>query len=425
MSRKRSDQGRVSVSRAGEWDPGNVVGIDPHKLSLSATVLDTRGGVVAVGHFRVSGEGHRALEAWALAFGPVARWGVEGASSWGRHTAAFLSGRGYDVRDVCANRTPRVDRARQRGKSDALDCERIARETLAHPLLPRAFKRAGQDHGVDETHELLALWHNQRFSIRKSRQHLVNEAETMLSALPLELREQLPVTKAVRPRLRALVGIDRRGRDDRPTVLRLALLERYRAQIAELDAQERAIGRELERLVKASGSTLGELCGLSTRSVAELLVEVGDPRRFTRGGFGRFTGTAPLVVSTGEGAGDPVRHRYNPGGNRRVNCATDRALGRGYGHRHAGAGEDQRRDHLPVGEVGVGDQRDPGHAARLHRHPGDDERPFAETRDERPGDLRDEDCRSTPGHQPQPGGERPVVQPVLQELRHEERGAER
>jgi hypothetical protein len=31
----------------------------------------------------------------------------------------------------CANRTPRSDRARQRGKSDQLDSERIARETLA------------------------------------------------------------------------------------------------------------------------------------------------------------------------------------------------------------------------------------------------------------------------------------------------------
>ena len=122
---------------------GNVVGIDPHKRTLSATVADPRGGILASEHFRVSGDGHRALEAWARQFGPIARWGVESAASWGRHTAMFLVRRGYDVRDVCANRTPRSDRSRQRGKSDALDSERIARETLAHPLLPKAFKRAG------------------------------------------------------------------------------------------------------------------------------------------------------------------------------------------------------------------------------------------------------------------------------------------
>lgn len=73
-----------------------------------------------------------------------------------------------------------------------------------------------------------------------------------------------------------------------------------------------------------SASTLGELCGLSTRSVAELLVEVGDPRRFTEGGFARFNGSAPLAASTAEGPGEPVRHRYNPGGNRRVNAVLHR-----------------------------------------------------------------------------------------------------
>jgi transposase len=299
---------------------GNVAGVDPHKRTLTATVVDPRGGILASGHFRVSGDGHRALEAWARQFGPIVRWGVEGASSWGRHTAVFLAGRGYDVRDVCANRTPRSDRARQRGKSDTLDSERIARETLAHPLLPKAFKRAGQDQGPDELHELLSLWHNQRRSFLASRQHLLNEGETMLCQLPLELREQLPDTKAVRPRLAALARRNRRRRYDAPTALRLKLLDSHRAQIAKLDAEEKAVCQQLSSLVQASGSTLDELCGLSTRLVAELLVEVGDVRRFTEGGFARFNGTAPLAASTAEGPGEPVRHRYNPGGNRRVNA---------------------------------------------------------------------------------------------------------
>ena len=46
---------------------GNVVGIDPHKRTLTATVVDPRGGILASEHFRVSGDGHRALEAWARA----------------------------------------------------------------------------------------------------------------------------------------------------------------------------------------------------------------------------------------------------------------------------------------------------------------------------------------------------------------------
>jgi hypothetical protein len=82
--------------------------------------------------------------------------------------------------------------------------------------------------------------------------------------------------------------------------------------------------RELVALVHASGSTLDRRCGLSTRSVAELLAEVGDPRRFTEGRFARVSGSAPLPASTAEGPGEPIRHRYNPGGNRRVNAILHR-----------------------------------------------------------------------------------------------------
>ncbi|MDP9442278.1 MAG: IS110 family transposase [Actinomycetota bacterium] len=71
-------------------------------------------------------------------------------------------------------------------------------------------------------------------------------------------------------------------------------------------------------------STLGELCGIADRSEAELLVEVGDPRRFTKGGFARFNGTAPLPASSAEGEGRPTRHRLNRGGNRRVNAVLHR-----------------------------------------------------------------------------------------------------
>ena len=87
------------------------------------------------------------------------------------------------------------------------------------------------------------------------------------------------------------------------------MLDGYRAQIKALDLEEKQVAAQLEALVDQSGSTLDQLCGLSTRSVAELLVEVGDPRRFTEGGFARFIGSAPLPASTAEGPGEPVRHR--------------------------------------------------------------------------------------------------------------------
>lgn len=299
---------------------GNVVGIDPHKRTLSASVLDERGGLLGTRHFKVSGEGHRALEQWALGFGRVARWGVEGASGVGRHTAAFLCERGPDVRDCCATRTAEHNKRRRQGKSDALDSERIARETLAHKDLPLAFKRAGNDAGPDESTELLSLWHNARRSLNKTRQQLLNEAESLLNELPDDLREQLPDTKKVRTRLAAVERCDRTRTCDPATALRLRLLDEHASAISELDTRDREITRELAALIKVSGYTLDQLCGLATRTVAELLAEIGDPRRFTEGGFARFNGTAPLPASSGEGDNEPERHRLNRGGNRRVNC---------------------------------------------------------------------------------------------------------
>jgi Transposase IS116/IS110/IS902 family len=85
------------------------------------------------------------------------------------------------------------------------------------------------------------------------------------------------------------------------------------------DGRQRATRARADKQLDARG-----LCGLDTRSVAELLVEVGDPRRFTEGGFARFNGTAPLPASTAEGPGEPVRDRYNPGGNRRINAVLHR-----------------------------------------------------------------------------------------------------
>lgn len=300
---------------------GNTVGIDPHKRTLSASVLDDRGGLLGTEHFNVSGDGHRALEHWALSLGPVATWGVEGAGGIGRHTAAFLCLGGHDVRDVCPNRTNERAKRRRDGKSDALDSERIAREMLAHRELPRAFKRAGADSGPDETGELLSLWHKERRSVVKLRQQLLSEADSLLSALPDEVRDGLPASKKVRTRLTAIGRRDRTCVHDRATALRLRLLDDHVEAITQLDAREREAIRALEGLIEATGSTLGDLYGLSTRCVAELLVEIGDPRRFTEGGFARFNGTAPLAASSGEGGDEPVRHRLNRGGNRRVNAA--------------------------------------------------------------------------------------------------------
>ncbi len=158
-----------------------------------------------------------------------------------------------------------------------------------------------------------------------TRQHLLNEADSLMVELTEDARGGASPKGDIRARLAAVAARDRSRSWDAPTALRLQLLDDYADRIRSLDREERQIAKELAFLVQRAGSTLDELCGLDTRSVAELLVEVGDPRRFAgEGAFARFNGAAPLEASSGEGKEDPVRHRLNLGGNRRVNAVLHR-----------------------------------------------------------------------------------------------------
>jgi hypothetical protein len=77
----RSPVHRFAGSKAGPESVDNDVGVDPHKKTLTATVLDGRGGTVATASFKVSGVGHRVLLEWATSLGPVrgpSRPGVAG-----------------------------------------------------------------------------------------------------------------------------------------------------------------------------------------------------------------------------------------------------------------------------------------------------------------------------------------------------------
>jgi hypothetical protein len=80
---KRTD--RLTMGMGDEHD----VGIDPHKKTLTATVLDGRGGTVATASFKVSGVGHRALTEWTTSYGPVRRWGSRTPADWAATRRSF------------------------------------------------------------------------------------------------------------------------------------------------------------------------------------------------------------------------------------------------------------------------------------------------------------------------------------------------
>jgi transposase len=292
-----------------------VVGCDSHKQTVTLAAIDGSGTTLGLTTLVNGDSGFREALAWLGSLEvDIVRVGIEGSASWGRHLAVSLAQAGYDVREIPPTRTSDRRRRRRRPKTDREDALAAAREALADASLPQAKPTLS----IPEAQAELAVVCDRRRSLMRRRQRLLNEAEALLNKLPTELTTGLP--NKVAPRLRAVARIDVGDVGDAALAEMLAWL----AELAsELETWEKRVGEleeRLEPLLEACGSTLTEEVGLGVVSAAELLAAVADPSRFpTEGSFGRWCGSAPVAVSSGEGAGQPTRHRLDRLGQRQVN----------------------------------------------------------------------------------------------------------
>jgi transposase len=88
--------------------------------------------------------------------------------------------------------------------------------------------------------------------------------------------------------------------------------------ISALDRKVKDPGKRLAEAVAATGTSLTRIVGIGPVTVALILDETGDVRRFaTKHHYAAYTGTAPREVSSG----DIVRHRLSRAGNRQLNHA--------------------------------------------------------------------------------------------------------
>lgn len=87
-----------------------------------------------------------------------------------------------------------------------------------------------------------------------------------------------------------------------------------------MTARIKDLDRQIPAVLDQLGCTLTTIHGIGVVTAMDLLVEVGDPCRFsTEAQFARWSGAAPVALSSGEGEGPPRRHRLDLGGNRAVN----------------------------------------------------------------------------------------------------------
>lgn len=283
-----------------------TIGIDAHKSSLAVCLVDELGRELAAREFANEPKAHRALHGWVLRQAPgERRFGVESTGWIGRGIACYLLGRGEAVVDVRGSLTDRQRRRlRGEGKSDPRDALAIARVTARDQELPPV--------RVDSPSRDLKL-------LCDYRQQLIGERTRTTNRLHVDLVSLRPGYERTLPRLDSLPRLETAERLlAQQTGVQATLARRRIEALYRLDAQIKQLEREIAHSVKAVGSGLPELVGISYLSAARIIGEVGDVGRIaSKARFARLNGTAPIPASSGQ----TQRHRLNRGGNRRLNHA--------------------------------------------------------------------------------------------------------
>jgi transposase len=283
---------------------GVIVGVDPHKKSVTIEAVDGHGRVLSTGRFATDSNGYRLMLKYVRDQWPHHRWAVEGAQGMGRPVAQRLLAQGETVLDVPAKLAARVrvfDTGNAR-KTDATDAHAVAMVALRTPRL--------HELGYDEELIALRLLTDRRDELSRLRVQTVNRLQRLLTELiPGGAKRDLSALQAKRllatVKPRSLVG---------KTMRRMAAEEI--ADLVAVDAKLKAIKKELRGAVQERGSHLMDLFGVGPAGAARILSDVGEVTRFPdRNHFASWTGTAPLDAPSG----DQIRHRLSRAGNRRLN----------------------------------------------------------------------------------------------------------
>ncbi|WP_419553798.1 IS110 family transposase [Candidatus Poriferisodalis sp.] len=292
-----------------------VGGIDPHQDTFTAGIVDHRGVEITHETFDNTaagyGEAIDLLDAHA-----VCQVGVEGSAKWGAHVAIALTAAGFDAREVPASRSAAQRRSRQLGKTDAVDAVASARALLAEPTLGPVQTLEVYDPAVAEIEAVL----EHRRALVAARTLGLHHVADQISKLPTEIRDQLTTNGKIEARLRRLEHIDPDTDTTPAGKYRLEWLQAFIGQDRTARREIRRLERLIDELLDRHGTTLRDEPGIGPISAATLLCEVGDPTRFDRESkFARWCGTGAVALSSGEGAANPVKHRLDFRGNRRIN----------------------------------------------------------------------------------------------------------
>jgi hypothetical protein len=288
-----------------------VIGVDTHKLTHHAAVLDAATGkMLADEEFAATSTGYRRLLSWAKSFGELIKAGVEGTGSYGAGLQRHLQAHQVVVIEV--SRPNRQDR-RLRGKSDPIDAINAARAVLSEMATATPKSRDGY---VESVREIRAT----RRSAVKARKAALHQIHGLLWCAPDDLRAKLSdydraalVTRCARLRIPADHSLDD------PTMTARRMLRRLAKRIHNLDEEIAEANRELETILKDHAPNLLSVNGVGTEAAGQLLTTAGQniDRLHSEAALARLCGVAPIPASSGS----TTRHRLHRGGDRDANCS--------------------------------------------------------------------------------------------------------
>lgn len=284
-----------------------VIGVDTHKDTHTAALIDSRtGAVLDRATVNADPDGYAALTVLAEQHSGLRAWALEGSGGYGAGLARHLAAAGEMVVELDRPQRP----ARRGGaKSDPIDAERAARDALARTRLAQP-KAGGQRAALQA-----------RLTARRAAVEASSEAQQQLHAMVTTAPEQVRARfrgQSTRIMLITACRLRPSATADVEVFTCLTVLRDLARRVRFLEAEARSHEKAILAIVRAWRPDLLSLIGVGAIVAATVLTSWSHPGRCRNdGAFAMLAGAAPIPASSGK----TIRYRLNHAGDRQLNRA--------------------------------------------------------------------------------------------------------
>lgn len=293
----------------------HVIGVDTHKLTLTAAALNAGGGCLELLEVRADSRGHRRLlKLGSRLPGPVL-WAVEGTGSYGASLTEHLLANGQTVTEVDRPKRP----PHKRGKSDEIDAIRAGRDALAMKRLNPPRRR--------QDREQLRILFTTRRELVSNRTRLANHLTQLVVTASENLRSRFlefgPASHSTERLVRKCLASRCSPSLSPEDRTRLTTMRELAQMIRSLSLGADRYEQQITILVERIAPGLRAQPGLGALTAAQILLSWSHAGRMpSEATFAALAGVCPIPASSGQ----TIRHRLNRGGDRQLNAALHRIV---------------------------------------------------------------------------------------------------